>query len=311
MTPGSERVGTQLVKIVIAGGTGLIGRALSTRLAEAGHQVVVLSRQPQLPTDTSMVQWDGRTPGAWHDALRGAGALINLCGASIGEARWTQARKQELTASRTQPSIALAQACASVDDPPKVLLQASGVGFYGPSETTSFDESSPPGDDFLARLAQEWESAGADQLPSETRRVILRIGVVWSRGGGALEQLLRPFQLFAGGPIGSGRQFLSWIHIDDLTAGMEFLIGSRAISGPVNLVAPEVPRNTELARAIADALHRPSWFPIPSWLMRLALGEMSMLVLEGQRVIPRVLQEAGFRFSYPDVRSALAQILAD
>jgi uncharacterized protein (TIGR01777 family) len=299
------------VKIVIAGGTGFIGRALSTRLAGAGHQVVVLSRQPQAATGIPVVQWDGRSPGAWHDVLRGAGALINLCGASIGETRWTPARKLELATSRTRPSIALAQACAAIDDPPKVLLQASGVGFYGSSEITSFDESSPPGEDFLARLAREWEGAGADLLPAETRRVILRMGMVWSREGGALEQLLLPFRLFAGGPIGSGRQFLSWIHIDDLTAAMEFLIGTSQVSGPVNLVAPEVPQNTQVARAIAEALHRPSWIPLPAWAIRLALGEMSSLVLEGQRVVPRVLQDAGFRFSYPDVRSALAQILAN
>lgn len=299
------------MKIVIAGGTGLIGRALSTRLAGAGHEVVVLSRQRQAPTGSTVASWDGRSPGAWQDVLRGAGALINLCGASIGEARWTPTRKRELADSRTLPSVALAQACAAVEDPPKVLLQASGVGFYGTSETTTFDESSPPGEDFLARLAQEWENAGADLLPPETRRVVMRMGVVLSREGGVLEQLLLPFRLFAGGPIGSGRQFLSWIHIDDLTAAMEFLIGTSQLSGPVNLVAPEVPRNTQVARAIAEALHRPSWFPIPAWAMRLALGEMSSLVLEGQRVIPRELQAAGFRFSYPNLRSALAQILAN
>ncbi|NIP14602.1 MAG: TIGR01777 family protein [Pseudomonadales bacterium] len=299
------------MKIVIAGGSGLIGRALSARLAGAGHEVVVLSRQPQTGSGAQMVQWDGHAPGPWQEALQGAGALINLCGASIGEERWTPARKLELRTSRTGPSIALARACAGIDDPPKVLLQASGVGVYGPSETASFDESSPPGDDFLACLAQEWERAGTEALPPGTRRVVMRIGVVWSRAGGALERLVLPFRLFAGGPIGSGRQFLSWIHIDDLTAAIEFLAGTDGIAGAVNLVAPENPRNTELARAIAKALDRPSWFPIPSWAMRLALGEMSTLVLEGQRVIPRVLQEAGFRFSYPNVDSALAQILAD
>ncbi len=299
------------MKIVIAGGSGLIGRALSARLAGAGHEVVVLSRQPQTGSVAQMVQWDGHAPGPWQEALQGAGALINLCGASIGEERWTPARKLELRTSRTGPSIALARACAGIDDPPKVLLQASGVGVYGPSETASFDESSPPGDDFLACLAQEWERAGTEALPPGTRRVVMRIGVVWSRAGGALERLVLPFRLFAGGPIGSGRQFLSWIHIDDLTAAIEFLAGTDGIAGAVNLVAPENPRNTELARAIAKALDRPSWFPIPSWAMRLALGEMSTLVLEGQRVIPRVLQEAGFRFSYPNVDSALAQILAD
>lgn len=307
----AERIGTGRVKIVIAGGTGLIGRALSSRLDYAGHEVVVLSRHPRPTNGARVAQWDGRSPGDWQAELRRADALINLCGAGIGEARWTPARKRALADSRILPSIALAEACAAVEDPPKVLLQASGVGFYGTSETTTFYESSPPGDDFLARLAQEWENAGADELPSATRRVILRMGVVWSGEGGALGQLLLPFRFFAGGPIGSGRQFLPWIHIDDVTAAIEFLAGINQIAGPVNLVAPEVPTNTELARAIAEALHRPSWFPIPAWLMRLALGEMSTLVLDGQRVIARVLQEAGFRFSYPDVRSALAQILAD
>lgn len=292
------------MKVVIAGGTGLIGQALARHFVDTGDEVLILSRQHRPLCVGDSIYWDGRSRGGWIRTIDGAHAVINLCGASIGAKRWTRTRKAMLVSSRVEPSRALADGCAHASDPPSVLLQASGVGYYGPSTTGVFDESSPPGQDYLARLAQAWETAGEDLLPSNVRRVVMRTGVVWCDESEAVRRILAPFRFFIGGTLGTGQQFLSWIHMDDLVAAVDLLVRSTAISGPVNLTAPETPNNSELARAIARALNRPNWLPVPAAALRLALGEMSMLVLTGQRVVPAVLEGAGFRFAYPNIESA-------
>lgn len=296
------------MKVVIAGGTGLIGQALAHHFIDTGSEVLILSRQHRPPCVGQSVYWDGRSTGGWTRTIDGAHAVINLCGASIGARRWTKKRKALLLSSRIEPSRALARACAEATKPPAVLLQASGVGYYGPSNTAVFDESSPPGADYLAQLARQWEAAGADLLPPAVRRIVMRTGVVWCDGSEAVRRILAPFRFFVGGTLGTGQQFFSWIHMKDLVAAVDLLVRSSAISGPVNFTAPETPTNSELARTIARALKRPNRLPVPARVLRVLLGEMSSLVITGQRVMPAVLEGAGFRFRYRNIQSAMQSL---
>ena len=297
------------MKVVIAGGSGLIGQGLAGRLLARGDEVVVFTRGGDVGAGRA-VRWDPGAIGDWTDELSDADALVNLCGASIGDQRWSAARKRELLKSRSEPAHLLAQACAGLATPPATVIQASGVGIYGTSELEWFAETSPPGSDYLADLAGAWEAAGADVWPASVRRVVARIGVVFSGDGGALARLLLPFRWFAGGRLGSGRQPLSWIHLGDLTRAFVHLLTASELRGPVNCCAPQAPSNAELARMIGATLRRPAWLPTPAWALRLALGEMAGLVLEGQRVQPRALQDDGFEFDFPTADAALADLLA-
>jgi len=291
-------------RIVIAGGTGFIGRALCSSLVADGHPVTVLTRSTGAPVrGVQTVSWDAATPaGAWVESLRGARAIVNLCGSSIGAGRWSDARKRELIASRVLPARALLEAIDGLDERPAMLLQASGVGYAGPGDKHT-DETAPPGDDFLARLATEWEATlGEACLPNAA----LRFGVVLGHEG-ALPRMLLPFRCFAGGPIGSGRQWLSWIHLDDAVAAIRFAI-TRGMTGPINVTAPAPVRNREFATIAGRVLHRPASLPTPAALLRLALGEQATLVCEGQRALPARLLDAGFAFRFPELEPALRAI---
>ena len=295
-----------MATIVIAGGTGLLGTALIEAFRLDGHRVVVLTRHPKHDHD---VRWSpGQDDGSWAGALNGADAVINLAGTSIASGRWTAARKTAIHDSRTKATSALVRALASASQPPSVFLSASAVGYYGVRGDEPATEATPAGSDFLAEVCRDWEAI-ATQASNRSRVVLLRSGVVFARQGGALPQLALPFRLFAGGPAGTGRQFVSWIHLHDWVAMTKWALATATIAGPLNVTAPAPVTNEELSREIARALGRPSWLKAPSFALRLVLGEMAdALVLGGQRVIPDVARRNGFVFRYPTVESALKEI---
>jgi len=300
-------------RVVVAGGTGFIGQALCQALLDRGDQVTVLSRGAGGRPDNGgrgplVVRWQPEDDrGEWRESIRGADAVVNLCGASIGEGRWTEERKAELLSSRVGPAEALT---TRLPESTRVYIQASGVGYYG-TDATDCVESTGPGTDFLAELSQAWEAparALADR-PGAPRVVIARFGVVLGRSGGALGQMLLPFRLGVGGPIAGGRQWLSWIHLDDAVRALLFAMESEALQGPVNVTAPGPVRNGEFARAAGRALHRPALLPLPGLVLRAALGEQATLVTEGQQALPEKLERLGFRFRHPDIDTALATLV--
>jgi uncharacterized protein len=295
------------VKIIVAGGTGWVGSALAPALVRDGHDIVVLTRSPRPPANgPRYAQWDGRSLGSWVDEVDGADAVINLAGAPVAPKRWTPARKQVLRASRIEPTHVLAQAIERATNRPRVLANASAVGYYGDRGDDVLTEEEPPGEDFLARLVVDWEAA-ARKAP--TRVASLRIGIVLGPGGGALRQLALPFRLFAGGQIGNGRQWLPWVHIDDVIGVFRFVLNNSEIKGPINLSAPEPVRNREFARALGAVLRRPAWLPVPPIALRLALGELGGAALASTRAVPRAAQEAGYIFQQPTLTPALRQAL--
>ncbi|GBD08093.1 Epimerase family protein [Candidatus Thermoflexus japonica] len=299
------------MRVLITGGTGFLGRALAGRLQEAGYEVIVLSRRPEqarLPPGVQVTRWDGRTATGWADLVDGAFALINLAGESIGQ-RWTATVKQRLRESRLNAGRAVVEAIAAARTKPQVLLQASAVGYYGPRGDERLTEEDPPGNDFLARLAVDWEASTQPVEALGVRRVILRTGLVLERDGGALARLLPPFRLFAGGPLGNGRQGWSWIHRADWVEAVRFLMERPDARGPYNLTAPQPVSNAEFSRTLGRVLGRPSWLPVPALALRLIFGEGADFLLTGQFVLPRRLLEAGFTFQYPDLESALRAIL--
>ena len=292
--------------IVIAGGTGLLGTALFEALRLDGHRIVVLTRHPKHDHE---VRWSpGHADSAWTEALNGATAVINLAGTSIASGRWTTARKASIHDSRTQATTALVRAIGDARHAPPVFLSASAVGYYGVRADEPATEATPAGSDFLAEVCRDWEAI-ANQASHTSRVVLLRSGVVFARQGGALPQLALPFRLFAGGPAGTGRQFVSWIHLHDWVAMVKWALATATIAGPLNVTAPTAVTNEELSKAIGRALGRPSWLKAPSFALRLVLGEMAdALVLGGQRVIPEVALRNGFVFRYATVESALQEI---
>jgi uncharacterized protein (TIGR01777 family) len=295
------------MRIVVAGGSGFLGGALTAALGKADHEVTVLTRRPHRE---GQVRWDPseNSGGPWVDAVHSADAVINLAGESIGGQRWTPSRKRALRESRVTATNALARAVAGAPRPP-VFLSASGIGYYGTSEEGQFTEASPPGRDFLANLCQEWE-ASAMSAAHVARVVLLRTGVVFGRNGGALTELIRPFQFFAGGPIGSGRQTVSWIHIDDWVGMTMWALSEGAVTGALNLTAPQPVTNAELARAIGRTLHRPSLLRAPALAVRLAVGEMAdAAVLKGQYVFPAKALALGYTFKLPELQAALNHLL--
>jgi uncharacterized protein (TIGR01777 family) len=307
------------MRILITGGTGLIGRALSANLAADGHEVVVLSRSPErakdLPDRVRAEFWDARTADGWAHLADGANAIVNLAGANLAgssfiPSRWTAERKRIIRESRTQAGQAVVEAVKQAGTKPGMVIQASGVGYYGFTGDERLTEDAPPGDDFLAQLAsRDWEPSTEAVESMGVRRAIIRTGAVLDRKEGALPRLLFQYRLFVGGPIGGGRQWLSWIHPADAVAAIRYLIERQEASGPFNLTAPEPKPNAEFGRALGRVMGRPSFVPIPGLPLRLALGEISSVVLEGQRVIPRRLLDLGFEFRFPMAEAALKDVL--
>ena len=302
------------MRVLISGGTGLIGRALTRALVDRGDEVVILSRSPQrhaahLPQGVQLLAWDGRTPTGWGEIVNTVDAVVNLAGANIAEGRWTAARKRVIRESRLHAGHALVEAIRNATSKPQVLIQASAVGYYGPRGDEIVTEDTPPGSDFLAQLAVEWEASTREVEAWGIRRPIIRTGVVLSMEGGALPRMLPPFKLGLGGPLGSGRQWFPWIHMADEVGAILFLLDREEAHGPYNLSAPNPVRNEEFTRALGEILHRPTLFRVPAFALRLLFGEMATVLLEGQRAIPRRLLDEGYTFRYEDVRSALRALL--
>lgn len=300
-----------LGRIVIAGGSGLVGRALTERLVERGTEVVVLTRRLDdvvLPRGARAVGWGGEAT-EWRRELDGAFAAVNLTGENVGAGRWTAARKRLLRSSRLDPTAALVAAIRDAQRRPVALLQGSAVGYYGDAGELEIDEGAPPGRGFLPELSIEWEAASAGVEELGVRRLLLRTGIVLSDQGGALAKMLPPFRAGVAGRLGSGRQWFPWIQIDDVAGAIEHLLRLRDASGPYLLTAPHPVRNLELTRALAAALHRPALVPVPAFALRLLFGEMGSVLLEGQRALPRRLLESGYRFRYPELDGALAALL--
>jgi uncharacterized protein (TIGR01777 family) len=294
------------MSIVIAGGTGLLGTALVGALRRDGHSVLVLTRHPARPDEIGWRPADG--DGPWTAAVADAAAVINLAGTSIAGGRWTSARKTAIRDSRMHATAALVRAITNASRPPPVFISSSAVGFYGARGDDPATEATGPGSDFLAEVCRDWEAV-ASQASPVSRVVRLRSGVVLARTGGALPQLALPFKLFAGGPAGSGRQFVSWIHVDDWVALVKWALATPAVAGPLNATAPAPVTNEEFSRTLGRILRRPSWLNAPAFALRLALGEMAdALILGGQRVMPEIAQKHGFVFRHPLLEGALRDI---
>ena len=302
------------MRIMIAGGTGLIGSALANSLVDSKYEVTILTRSPERhqPFASAGVQlekWDGETAAGWGNLVSQSDAIVNLAGAGIADGRWTPSRKEQIRESRIRAGQALVSAIRDAETVPKVLIQSSAVGYYGPGADQVMTEQAAPGTDFLARVCVDWE-ASTDAVESMgVRRVVVRTGVVLSAQGGALPKMALPFRLFAGGPLGSGKQYFPWIHIDDEVAAIRFLLENEAASGPFNLSAPNPPRNKEFVRHLGRIMGRPSLMPTPSIALRTLFGEMSTVLLDGQRAVPSQLQEAGYEFIFPDPVAALHDLL--
>jgi uncharacterized protein (TIGR01777 family) len=312
-----------MMRIVIAGGTGFLGSPLAEVYAEEGHDVRVLTRA--LPPGESRhdpgtgvpgvtrVGWnpDG-SAGPWAAALDGADAVINLAGEGIGAKRWTPQRKALLFDSRVAPTRSLVAGIASTVRRPPVFISGSAVGYYGPSGGEPKTEADPAGDDFLAHICEDWEAEARRAESAATRVAVIRTGVVLERSGGALQKLVKPFKLFAGGPVGTGRQYMSWIHRIDWVEMVRWIVETPAVAGPINLTAPAPVTNREFSRALGRALHRPSLLPAPGFALSLLLGEMAgPLVLSGQRVLPARAQSLGFHFRYPEIDQAFRGIFGE
>ena len=299
------------MRVLLVGGSGLIGSALAESLVKDSHEAVVLSRSPakqQLSRGVRAVAWDGRSLGPWVEELSRAEGVVNLAGESIF-GRWTVAKKARIRASRVETSRLVAEAFAAVKRRPLVLVQGSAVGYYGDTNEAVIDESAAAGSDFLAGVSREWEAASSSVEALGVRRPIVRTSIVLSRRGGALKPLTLAFRAFAGGPLGDGKQWMPWIHEADEVGAIRFLLESPAATGPFNLVAPEAVRNADVARAIGKVLRRPSWLPAPKVGVRLLLGELGETMLASQHAVPARLLALGFRFRFPTLAAALGDLL--
>jgi uncharacterized protein (TIGR01777 family) len=299
------------MKIIIAGGSGFLGRPLTSRLAADGHEIVILTRTPAgLGGGVRAVVWapDG-TAGPWAAEIDGADAVVNLAGESIAGQRWSPAHKQRVLDSRVRATRSLVAAIIGAAHPPTVFVSASGVGYYGPRADEILTEAEPPGNDFLAGVCVRWEAEASRAASASTRVVCVRTGLALARDGGALPQMLLPFKMGAGGPVGSGRQYWPWIHRSDWVDMVRWALQTRAVSGPLNATAPNPVTNKDFARALGRALRRPSLMPAPAFALRLVLGEMAdALLLSGQRAVPAKAQALGFTFKYTRLEPALADI---
>ena len=300
------------MRILVSGSSGLIGTALSEALVRDGHTIGRLvrtagSRDAQ-PGD---VRWDPVAGVFDAAAAEGADAVVHLAGASIADGRWTAARKQLLRSSRIEATRHLVESLGTLARPPQIFIGASAIGYFGDRGDESLDETSAPGTDFLATLTQEWEREEARARGRFGARVVsMRTGIVLAKNGGALPRMALPFKLGAGGRLGSGRQWMSWIALRDVVGIAQFALANSALAGPVDTVAPEPQRNADFTRALAEVMHRPAIFPAPAFALRLALGEMAdALLLSSQRVSPRRLTEAGYAFAQTDLRAALREAL--
>ncbi|MEH1900783.1 thylakoid membrane protein ThyD [Nostoc sp.] len=305
------------MKVAITGATGFVGSRLIQRLHGEGNKIVVLTRntafaQKVFPSEAfpnlEIVAYTPNVSGSWQNVIATCDGVVNLAGEPIGEGRWTPERKQEILNSRKLGTQKIVEAIANANPKPTVLINASAIGYYGTSETAAFDETSLSGNDFLAQVCQAWEAEAKKVKDAGVRLVILRFGIVLGNGG-ALGKMISPFKLFAGGPIGSGRQWFSWIHVDDLVNLIVQALTKPEIEGVYNATAPNPVRMADLSQTLGRVMNRPSWLPVPAFAIEALLGDGAIVVLEGQQVIPKRTVETGFEYKYPNLQSALTQIL--
>ena len=306
------------MKVAIAGATGFVGSRLVEKLQAAGHQVVVLSRDAAkagrvFPASAypnlEVVAYTPAESGDWQKSIAGCDAVVNLAGVPIAEERWTEARQQAILDSRRLTTAKLVEAIVNANPRPSVFVSASAIGYYGTSETAEFDETSPAGDDFLGAVCKDWEAAAQPAKNAGTRLAILRLGIVLGMGG-ALAKMLPPFKLFAGGPLGTGKQWFSWVHREDLVDLILYALQNSQVQGVLNATAPNPVRMNELCQTLGEVLKRPSWLPVPSFALELLLGDGAKVVLEGQKVLPKQTLASGFQYQYPTLKLALEEILS-
>jgi len=305
------------MKVAITGASGFVGSRLVEKLHTEGNQVVVLTRnlaaaQNVFPDSSfpnvEVIAYTPTQSGSWQQAIASCDGIVNLAGEPIADGRWTAERKQEILNSRKLGTQKIVEAIALANPKPKVLVNASAIGYYGTSETATFDEASKPGEDFLAQVCLDWEAEAQKVTQLGVRLVILRLGIVLGKGG-AIAKMITPFKLFAGGPIGSGRQWFSWIHREDLVNLIIQALTRSDIEGVLNATAPNPVRMTQLADTMGQVMNRPSWLPVPALALEALLGDGAMVVLEGQQVIPKRTLASGFNYQYPTVKQALEEIL--
>jgi uncharacterized protein (TIGR01777 family) len=297
------------MRIVIAGGTGFLGEPLVQRLTARGDDVVVLSRNPAKVRSGRGVQWDGKTQGAWTQEVANAEAVINLAGENVGDGRWTDERKKKLIASRLDATNAIVEALRHAPAKPRALINASAVGYYGVRGDEELDEKASRGDGFLAQLVETWEHAARLAEPI-ARVALLRFGVVLAADGGALKKMLLPFKLGAGGPLGNGQQWMSWIDRDDAVRFVEWALDHDSARGVYNVTAPNPVRNRDFTRALGRAVNRPAFLPAPAFALRMAFGEMAdEMLLGGQRVVPRRALQEGFACDVTSLDASFARHL--
>ncbi|CAI7800300.1 unnamed protein product [Closterium sp. NIES-53] len=316
LTVSAQAAGSDAAKVgpvAVVGGTGFVGSALVKALLAEGEQVKVLTRSVDRAkavfAGTEGVELVG--PEGWAAAVAGSGSVVNLAGTPIST-RWSPAIKAEIISSRVDTTAKIVEAINSLpkDKRPSVLVNTSAVGFYGTSETATYDESSPAGNDFLAEVCTKWEAEAQKVSPDSTRLAIIRFGVVLDKGGGALGKMLPIFQLFAGGPLGTGQQWMSWVHRDDLVALIIETLRNKEFKGVLNGTAPSPARMAQFCEALGSAIGRPSWLPVPNFAVQTLLGEGAMVVLDGQRVLPKRTESLGFRYKYRNIQNALAAIFS-
>jgi uncharacterized protein len=320
------------MKVAITGATGFVGSRLVQRLHEEGHQILVLTRNTtfahkvfpsQAFPNLEIVAYTPTTSGSWQSAIALCDGVVNLAGEPIAEERWTREHKQTILNSRKLGTQKIVEAITNANPKtavattggtpatrclPTVLVNASAIGYYGTSETATFDETSPSGNDFLAQVCQAWEAEAQKVKDAGVRLVILRFGIVLGNGG-ALSKMITPFKLFAGGPIGSGRQWFSWIHLDDVVKLIVQALTQPEKEGVYNATAPNPVRMADLCQTLGKVINRPSWLPVPAFALEVLLGDGAIVVLEGQQVLPKRTVEAGFEYQYPNLQSALTEIL--
>lgn len=299
------------MKIVVGGASGLIGKRLVARLRARGDEVVALVRRAQ-PAPWSdgvrLLEWDGKAQGPWVAAVDGADAVVNLSGESVAGKRWSPAYKERILSSRLDSTGALVQAIGAAARKPRVLVNASAVGYYGPRGPEPLDESAAPGSDFLAQVCQRWEERAREAERLGVRVVLLRTGVVLAREGGALPQFLPPFRAFVGGPLGSGEQWFPWIHLEDEVSLIVWALDGDA-RGPINAAAPGGQTMGEFCAQLGRVLHRPSWAKVPAAALRVLIGEFAEVLTSGQNAVPARAMQGGFRFRFPDSEAALRDLL--
>lgn len=305
------------MKIAIAGATGLVGQRLVQRWHKS-HQLLLLTRSEakaqkvfpasQYPT-VEIVSYTPMLSGDWQGKLSGCDAVVNLAGAPIAEQRWTAGYKQEILASRQIGTEKIVEAIAQAAQKPKILINTSAIGYYGTSETATYDETSHAGNDFLAEVCEKWEAAANQAQVYGTRTVILRFGIVLAKEGGALAKMLLAFNTLVGGPLGTGKQWVSWIHHDDLVSLIDTALTRDDWQGIYNGTAPHPVTMGELSSTLGAVIHRPAWLPVPAFVLQLLLSDGAKVVLEGQKVLPKRTEAAGFTFNFPTVKAALTDLL--